>query len=249
MIEIRSRDNPRLKALLRRKEEYFVFAGEKLVRDALRRGGPPDILVLDQAALDEWRGEAALAKECWLVSTTVLARLSPLESPPPVLAFYLQLSGAAVFPGRPLVIGLDGVQDPGNAGAVFRSAAAFSAAVALCGPTVNPRNPKFLRAAQSVLWDVPWAVVAGREELIHRLQGQGYTVYLTAAHAATAVAPAEIRPPALVLLGSEGGGLPTELFSRFPAVCIAQEPLVESLNVAVAAGILMHAVYSRRHGL
>lgn len=143
-------------------------------------------------------------------------------------------------PGRLLV--LDGVQDPGNVGTLVRTAAAFSAAATLAMPgTVDVWNAKVVRSAMGALFHHPamtcsWseldALVAVHDVPLWGADGAGEPVdRLTA-------------PPALgLVVGNEGAGLSPDArthVSRLAAIPIA--PGVESLNVAVAAGILLFAL-------
>jgi TrmH family RNA methyltransferase len=177
-----------------------------------------------------------------------MATLATTEHPQGVIAVYepraWQLSDVMPDVRRPLLV-LDGVQDPGNVGTIARTALAFGASglVALAG-TADLTNPKAVRSAMGALFRLP------------HLHADDDAVFgaLTAARAAIWAAdmrgePMEaIDPDAwlAIVVGNEGGGLRPEVRTRATrTVSIAMRPGAESLNVAVAAGILLHHVATR----
>lgn len=245
-IEITSRSNPRLLDLLKRREEHYFFEGEKLVQDLLRRRFRPDLLIVDSAAATAFPLDAA--SETWRVSAAVMAKLSGLKHPPPVIAVVAELPEAIDFSTQSVVFGLDNVQDPGNMGSIFRCAAAFGiGALALSGACVRPRNPKVLRAAQTALLDVCFQHFSDARTLIRRAAAAGLQIYGSAAQPrVAAVAAHELHRPCLVMLGGEGQGLGEDLLAEFPVIRIAQESCLDSLNVAIVACILMHELHKTR---
>jgi len=143
-------------------------------------------------------------------------------------------------PGGDLSVYLHGVGDPGNVGAVIRSAHAFCDGPVVLGPDcADPFSPKAVRASMGSLFARPPAR-AGFEEL------PGTTVAL-ARGAGTPLADVEPRPPLMLCLGSEREGLPEELAAA--AALRAEIPLrpdgPESLNVAMAAAVAAYDL-SRR---
>jgi RNA methyltransferase, TrmH family len=145
---------------------------------------------------------------------------------------------ATAAPGALLV--LDGVQDPGNLGTLIRAAEAFGAAgvVALTG-TVDPWNPKVVRAAAGSSFRLP-VVRAEAAELLPRLRAAG----LALVAADVAGRPVEgWDPPRRValVLGNEGAGLsPAVRAAADAVVAIPIDGPTESLNVAIAGGILLY---------
>ena len=131
---------------------------------------------------------------------------------------------------------LDGVQDPGNAGAILRTAEAFGAtgAVFLKG-TVSPSNPKCLRASAGSAFRVPIAVEIP----------PGLTLYAADPRAELSVSQANLGVACAIVIGGEGSGVRPELVARATGVKIPTTG-VESLNAAVAAGILLYAARTKR---
>jgi TrmH family RNA methyltransferase len=142
------------------------------------------------------------------------------------------------------------VQDPGNVGTMLRTALGLGArgVVALKG-TADLTNPKVIRGAMGASFRLP-AVSAGPEEFIAWSRLQRSQIWITdlAGDALDQVpgrSPA--RPPVALVLGNEGAGVGPVLESAAARrVTVPLEPGVESLNVAVAAGILLHGVMRER---
>jgi TrmH family RNA methyltransferase len=148
--------------------------------------------------------------------------------------------------GRAVVVVLDGVQDPGNVGALARTALGLGAAglIALPG-TADLSNPKALRGGMGALFRLP-SVSLGTTEFLTWAREEAVELWMTAADATPFDQVPRSGPMALVL-GNEGIGVRDEL-ARVAARSVAV-PLVggvESLNVAVAAGIILYEVMRDR---
>lgn len=246
-LRITSRGNPKVKALLKEKDRYCFFEGEKLVRDILRRSIPISILMVDEKVEGEWVFPTNdCVTELWIVSSDVLAKFSNLTDKPRVIAVTPWVPSPVDFSTARVVIGLDQIQDPGNAGTVFRCAAAFGVdGVVFSGASVHFTNNKFLRAAQNTLFEVCHQHFSSVNNLIQEAQHAHMNIYLTSSHASThSLLPAQIKPPCLILLGNEGQGLDEELFKQYPSVIIPQTGKVESLNVGICACLIMYEVSS-----
>lgn len=171
--------------------------------------------------------------------------LAATEHPQGVVAVYepreWTLEQARPAPGRPLVL-LDGVQDPGNVGTIARTAVAFGASglIALPG-TADLENPKVVRSAMGALFRLPH-LHADDVAVLHWLAAEGIALWVTAMDGAP-LAPGRPAEPLAVVLGNEGAGVRDALLARADRrVAIPIEPAAESLNVAVAAGIVLHQV-------
>jgi len=247
--EISSRANPRLKELLARREKLFFFEGEKLVTDILARSLTVSHLIFSAEMEERLPGISAAVGETWLVSRSVLEKISELKTPPGIIAV-LEIPDREIdFKRQKVVFALDTVQDPANLGAVFRCAAAFGmSALALSGGCVRANHPKVVRAAQTALIDIPFQFFPGLESLIDTAQSHGVHIYATGSHAsARTLAVEKMEWPCLVLFGNEGQGLGKEVLRRFPLIRLDQHARIDSLNLAVSACIVMQEV-RRVHG-
>lgn len=179
------------------------------------------------------------------VDDAAFASAAETDSPQGVLAI-AQIPGHSlddIFADEPLrLVVLDGVQDPGNVGTILRTSAAFgvSAVVALPG-TVDLWNAKVVRSAMGASFRLP-TVASTIATLTSFLHQRGIALWAADAHGAPL---GSLRPPEAlaVAVGNEGGGLSPSLLEHadsLVAIPIAAD--VESLNVAVATGILLHSL-------
>jgi TrmH family RNA methyltransferase len=153
-----------------------------------------------------------------------------------------------LFDQRSLVVVLDGIQDPGNAGTIVRAAEAFGASgVMFLKGTVSPWNPKTLRASAGSLFRVPH--VTGIEAQAALAAVEKHHVSLYAAMPFTGeqqtASSANLGRACAVVIGSEGRGVSDEL--RTAAAGLAIPTLaVESLNAAIAASVVLYEAHRQR---
>lgn len=153
-----------------------------------------------------------------------------------------------LFRGRSLVIVLDGLQDPGNAGAIARAAEAFGATgLVFVKGTVSPVHPKTLRASAGSLFRIPF--VAGLEAPLVRaaLQQRRVDVYAAMPFTGTQqlAGDVDLARRCAIVIGSEGRGVSQELHGIAKDVAIPTVG-VESLNAAVAASVLLYEARRQR---
>jgi TrmH family RNA methyltransferase len=145
------------------------------------------------------------------------------------------------------LLAIAGVQDPGNLGTILRSAEAFGAGGVLLGEgTVNPFNPKVVRASAGSIFRLPVARVKLLEAL-EAMKKQSLRLVATASHKGTPLDQAKLSGPLAIFIGSEGAGLSRDLIKEMDeVVAIPQAPQVESLNAGVAASIVLYEVMRQR---
>ena len=240
---VTSKANPRFRDLRDRlragggRREATLLLGEKLIeawaevrrRPAGQRFQPALWLRLEQAAPHPL--EAELGVETLVLGEALMRELADAGSPPAhALLAELGADPAGPLPGR--VIGAWGIQDPGNLGALLRSAAAFGFQEALLGPgCADPFAPKALRGSMGAAFLLPLRRVPAL------VPDAGRWYALDGGPRALPLAEADLSEPLRLWVGNEGHGwagvdLP-------PAVQRLAIPIrgVESLNAAVAAGI------------
>lgn len=246
---IQSRSNFRVKDLIKKRIKYYFFEGQKLARDLLERGIPIDVLIIHEKEARNWNiPKSADIKETWYVSEMVLTKISELKDTPAAIAV-VSFSGRSIdFNAARVVIAADNLQDPGNAGTLFRCAAAFDVdGIVFTGSSVHFNNHKFIRAAQNTLLEVPHMRFEHVDDLIAQAEQAGLNIYLTSSHGTgDSVAPGEIHAPALIVFGGEGRGLDDTLLSKYKTVRIPQSGKVESLNIGVSACIIMNRLYEEK---
>ena len=245
MERITSRQNPLIAhverlcgdASYRAQRGEYVCEGEKLLREALETGVRVTAAVFHEDAAGapyEPVGRAVC------VPGSLYERISTLRHAKGVI-FVCAMPGRRPysFP-RGQVICLDGVQDPGNVGAVLRTADAFGAdAVFLTGACADIYNPKTVRATMGSLFRVP-VFRAEPEEFLRVMEEAGLPVYATAlAEDARDIRGISLKRAA-VIIGSEGAGVSPWLQSAADArVIIPMRGVTESLNAAVAASVVL----------
>lgn len=239
---------------VRDEERLFLAEGIRVVEELVDSGVPVRFAVVAPAAEESERGRAlvrALAERAPVrrVSDAEFARLAATETPQGVLAVaeIPQHELQAIAP--PLVatvLVLDGVQDPGNFGTMVRTADAFGVDLVAALPgTVDPWNPKAVRASAGASFRVP-IVETAVDRLLTWLRSHGFVIYGAEA-GATDVGSVRIARRAAIVVGNEGAGLsPTMRGAADELVAIPIAGHVESLNAAVAAGILLYLFTRRR---
>jgi TrmH family RNA methyltransferase len=242
-----ARDLQRRKA--RERQHLFACEGIRATEELLRSPLGIRGVILAPALAAVPRG-AALRGEIEArgiplleVSAREFESAATTESPQGILAIAeipdTSLDSIAL-PPRARVLVLDGVQDPGNAGTMLRTAAALGASATLAAPgTVDLWNAKVVRSAMGALFHYP-AIPVTWEGLDPLLASK--RIPLWGADAAGQPIETIASPTSVALVvGNEGAGLSGEARARCERlVGISLAPQIESLNVAVAAGILLH---------
>ena len=179
-----------------------------------------------------------------------MAALSEAETSQGVLALARRpaFDENALFRGVPLIVVAVGVQDPGNLGSLLRTAEAAGATGAyLTAGTADPLSWKALRGSMGSALRVPHVRGLAADEVVRRLRSRGVAVLATMAHGDAPYDRADLRGPFALLLGGEGAGLPHETVeSADQRLSIPMHGRVESLNVGVAAGILLFEAARQR---
>ncbi len=247
-----------VRALRRRKireaERLFLAEGVRVVEALLDAGIDLRLALVAPSLEDTPRGRALADR---LAARAELRRLDPrglealaaTESPQGVLVVAsmpeVELEAMDVD-GPGVVVALDGIQDPGNFGVVVRSADAFGALfVAALPGTVDPWNAKAVRAAAGSSFHLPM-VQAGTGELVAWLRERGFTIYGADA-AGTSAESIPLAQRSALVFGNEGAGLGAETRAAIDELlAVPMRGAAESLNVGVAAGVLLYLLTRSR---
>ncbi|KQT50395.1 RNA methyltransferase [Methylobacterium sp. Leaf456] len=150
-------------------------------------------------------------------------------------------------PAPALVLGLVGLTNHDNVGGLFRNAAAFGAdAVLLDAATCDPLYRKAIRVSAGAALTVPFARARSGTALLDLAERHGLTPLALTPGGGEALETLEPPPRALLLLGTEGPGLPEAVMDRARRVRIAMAPGFDSLNVATAGAIALHRLAGER---
>lgn len=235
----------RLRDLARRTDPQRTVAdGLKLVVELARRGVPLEEVFVAEEILPTVLAEPALATvarcgRLFQADGETLDRVAPTRTSQGVLAV-VSVSPVPVPVGG-VVLFLERVQDPGNVGAVIRAAAALGASGVACSPgCADPYSPRVLRASAGWALGFPVSADAVFSDLAARFAAAGGAAAAAAAAGGTPTTAWRARRPLLLALGNEGQGVSAEVAARCDeVVSIPLSGAVESLNIAVAAGILL----------
>lgn len=251
MIEVTSRDNPLLKSIRRlaqdpsayRKQGKIWLEGDHLCRAALERGIKPLQVVMTQgvwqSAALPWRD---VCEQVFVVPEALFAKLSSLESPAQ-MGFVVECAqDPQVLPSMPTVV-LDRVQDAGNVGAILRSASAFGfkQVVAIKG-TAGLWSTKVLRAGMGAHFGLQLIESASAENLQSLKMPLLGTDVHEGPYLHELLKQGGLTQKCAWVMGHEGQGVSAEIMALVTQkIRISQPGGEESLNVATAAAICLHA--------
>lgn len=255
---ITSSKNPKIqqvRALLSRREERertgrFVVEGVRLIEEALAAGWLPE-LVLASPALSA-RGQELTAR-LKAQNTTVdevdpglLERLADTQTSQGLLAV-ISRRQIAIRQDWDFLLVLDGLRDPGNLGAVLRSAAAAGVhGCLLTAGTADPFAPKVVRAGMGAHFRLPIEFSSWEDIQIHAAQ-RGARILIAESSRGEVCWQADLRGPLALVLGGEAEGAQPAAYAHADGLIHIPMPGVsESLNAAVAAGILLFEIVRQR---
>ena len=258
MKEINSVHNPTIKSLRllskpreRHQAGLFLADGLKMTEEALQAGKARLILVQSDLAA-EYGGLLAEAEkagtECILTSQAVIGAVCSASTPQGICC-------AAALPEQPerltgdLLVALDGVQDPGNVGTILRTADAAGYSGALLGEgCAEPFGAKTLRATMGSVFRVPMRLSRDLPGELMKLRDRGYSILSTELGGEDFFEQSP-RTRSVLIIGNEGNGV-----SQAVRACATHHlalPMrggAESLNAAVAAGIMIYELSRRLKG-
>lgn len=251
---ISARDNPEFKRFLavraRKDRDLILVEGPKLLQEAIRSGLPVKAVAVGQLPNGS---EAALGAPFLQFTAPLMKSLSDVETH----------QGSIALVERPrfkddwlkekdaFILVLDGLQDPGNVGTLFRTAeAAGVSGVLLTRGCADPLSPKALRASAGSAFRLPHRLDLSVAELLEQLpRGLALVAAVAGPGALSVFDEAPLSLPLALALGSEGSGLDAGIESASShRVRIPGARPVESLNVAAAGAIVMFEI-ARRAGI
>jgi RNA methyltransferase, TrmH family len=255
-------------------EGVVLLDGEHLVEEALASGVPLDIVAFGASTSFEAgrratprglpriqscdtgsTGLAAKIRSAGIktiqVTDQVLAAISPVRSPSGIVAI-ARCAAATLdepFERAPqLVVVLAAIQDAGNVGAIVRTAEACGATgIVATEETADPFGWKALRGAMGSTFRMPIAVRQPIARVAQHARDHRIRVLATVPHDGTPLPDCDLRRPAVILLGGEGRGLPNEVLDQADEhISIPMRQPVESLNVSVAAALVLYEALTQR---
>jgi RNA methyltransferase, TrmH family len=238
--------------------------GARAVETALRSGAEVTSLLASEAGgkhLDKLQGWMPEGVRVLRTTDRLFAQIAGTEAPQGIAALVNPRVAKLddLLRGTPLILLMAGVQDPGNVGALVRTAEALGATgAAACTAggigTANPFSPKALRASAGAALRLPILRGVATPILLAQLRVAGVHVYAASPDAAGAIDAweADWRGPSALLVGNEGAGLPEELVRsadaavRIPQAVAPEAGGMDSLNASVAGSILLYEAARQR---
>lgn len=236
MNTIRSSSNPAFKSLIAMKKDraLMLLEGRRLVQDALARGMIPKESAV---TLEYQESHGPVDFPHITLEERLLARIADTKTPQGILAFFPipWASFEKVIEHEKIII-LDGLQDPGNVGTIIRTAEAFGfPGILVTEGTASPFSPKAIRASMgsSLGLDIARMREEDAKKLPHKI------ISLTP-HGNLRPGREVFSGQIAICLGQEGEGVSRDMLSLSHAtVSIPMKGKIESLNVSIAAGIVM----------
>ncbi|MCK4852429.1 MAG: RNA methyltransferase [Candidatus Omnitrophica bacterium] len=252
-----------IRELLKKKEArdtsgLFAAEGVKIVKDIAAKGLEIDAVLVSHAFAGDKDNKALLSRldrqgvPLYAAGESEFNRTSSLQRPEGILALVKKdVTPRRVLPdGNPAFVVLcDGIQDPGNLGAIIRTAAAFGVdCLMLTGRSADVYNPKAVRSSSGMVLEIPALAYPYRE--LDRLKKRGYRIFVSQADRKSGMDIGKIKkvpPLSIVAFGSEGKGVSGEVRARADDFFyIPTRENVESLNVASAVAISLFAFGKNR---
>ena len=237
----------------RRSQHCLLFEGTHLLQEALAVDYPLQVVCCTpqwQARHPQlWRRIGLLAQRVELVSSDVLQSMATTVQPDGIIAIAAYRPSPQPMTSQlSLGVVLETLQDPGNLGAIIRTAAAVGAdGLWLSDDSVNLDHPKVLRASAGQWFRLPMTVTADLQYQISAWRQAGLQVLATCIDVDLSYWEVDLRQPTLILLGNEGAGLSSELIDLASLrVKIPVSPGVESLNVAIVAALILYEAQRQR---
>ncbi len=237
----------------RKKQNLFLLEGQRLIAEALRSGWPLQTVFLHP----EFKLEAELLGKLQEQKVRLVTLAEPLfrqlaetQTPQGIVAL-APLPGQRPwrFADNPLLIIVDGVQDPGNLGTIFRTADALGAsALWQVKGTVDIFNSKTLRASMGSVFRLPFQAEMEKEEVLAQLAQKKLPLWVGMPEAGNVLWQQDLTRPMALLLGSEACGPSPELLAEASPLHIPMPGKTESLNVAMATTIFLYEICRQRSG-
>jgi tRNA G18 (ribose-2'-O)-methylase SpoU len=235
----------------------MLVEGRHPIEEAIRAGLEMELAFVQKEAAEQSLPTTEWPFEPNEVDDKMMSRLADTKSAPPCLAIFRQPQSPPASDlqnVKGLVLVLYEVQDPGNLGALMRSAVAFGAsAVVLLGGAVDAYSPKVIRASAGIQFALPVYNI-GRGEFLDQCRALKPRIYITSSHESSAGSSQSAREAdysgnCFLVLGNEGHGVDAGFAMSMPnakSLMIPMDVRVESLNVAICGSILLAEAAAQR---
>jgi len=247
MVKITAITNHRIQTLIKLKDkrfrdlqEEYLVEGYHLVEEAIKKGVLKEVYITKES--DEIEGI-----DNYLVTDEIAKKLSQTVTPQGIIGVVRIQLEHHYESNRYLII--DVIQDPGNLGTIIRTAVGFGIETIVLGKeSVDVYNEKVIRATQGSIFYIN-IIKDEIEHAIYEIQKQKITIYATALKKSIPLQKVHPTNQYAIILGSEGRGVSESiLMMADKIISIQTTEFLESLNVGVAAGIIMYDFYNKMKG-
>jgi len=235
------------KAKERKKDGVYLVEGIKMYREA------PIEDILEVYVSEDVEGKVReLNKHSYeVVSAEVFRKMSDTQTPQGVLTVLRQpryTLDMLLAQETPLLVILENLQDPGNLGTILRTGeGAGVTGIIMTDQTVDIFNPKTIRATMGSIYRVPFVYISDMKETLDKLHVKGIHTYAAHLQGSTYYDSFSFQEPTAFIIGNEGNGLRKETAEMAEYYLkIPMEGQVESLNAAMATGLLMYEAHRQR---
>ena len=246
---IQSKDNPKVKnaiklskdAKLRTESGLFLASTPKVVMDILAAGFTAESLFFMQDEYDRYEDRLA-GQPVYIITDAVNQKMSEDKTSQGVFGVFRMKKPDInkIFSAKKLIV-LEDVQDPGNMGAIMRTALAFGYEdIAVSTKCADIYSPKVLRSSMTASVKLNVCKVDDIPALVKQLGEKGFSTVATCLENSKELGSEKISLPVAVLIGNEGNGLSADTIAASThRVKIPMSDKIESLNAAVSAGVMM----------
>jgi len=254
--DITSRENPIYKLIkslsqkkVRESNRLFLIEGGRILEEANCRGVKIKYLIINKTVQDVLK----INQDCQVLrlSNNLFKEISDTVNPQGIIAVVKQreISLADIILGtNPLIIVLNGIQDPGNLGTIIRTCAAANVtAVLLTKGTVDLYNPKVIRSTMGSLFQVPVVNSLDDNEVVKWLNHNSINIVVADLDGGEYYYSANLKEPLALVIGNENRG-PNDIWKKAAGKKVKIPILghTESLNASVAAGIILYDAVRQR---
>ncbi len=262
-MNVTSRDNPYIKEYLKLKKNrsyryksgQIAVEGPNLVGEAIKAGLAPGVIFVTDNYLksdyDQLFKDAPADTRLLILTEVLFSLIAETDTPQAVAAIFpynFSESASQVDKTADPVLILDHLQDPGNVGTIIRTAVAAGVKrIYYTKGCADPFNPKALRATAGAVFRMMPLLEKDPVKLTAELQNKGFQVVASTAGSGKDYRTVDYHKPTVLVVGNEAGGISQEMLAAADiSVTIPLPGEVESLNAAVAAGVLIFEIIRYR---
>ncbi len=259
---ITSIQNPRIKNLVRlregshrKRQKRFLIEGFREIERAFQCGWPLetvyfcDDLFKQEGSFDLLHAVEENGIEIVRLSENAFAKAAYRQGPDGLLAVGIQRDWSLEelpLGNTPLLVILEGIEKPGNLGAIFRTANAAGAdAMVITGEGTDPFNPNTIRASQGAFFQLPFCCTDNGSAFVF-LEQRKIQPVLTSPSATRNLWEADLRQPTAIVLGAEDTGLSGEWMDNFSGYRLPMKGITDSLNVSSMAAVALFEATRQR---